>query len=178
MSADDRQVGGTHYKSTYQHWTLVSLTGMGYFEGCSTKYVARYKQKNGLEDLRKARHYLQKLREDVVDGKVQPRKVNHSDVAMEVLQFGNENKIEGNELAFILILSSWTSASELSIADGLLTMIIEDASYTTKPVPLTEENHHADRIVPRRDPGLAHKPTADKLRDVASVYARDAIDAG
>ena len=61
--ADDRQVGGTHYKNDgEQHWTrMFRLFGPGYFIGCITKYVERYRKKNGLEDLKKAQHFLEKL---------------------------------------------------------------------------------------------------------------------
>jgi len=34
---------------------------LGYLEGNVIKYVTRYKNKGGIEDLRKAQHYLTKL---------------------------------------------------------------------------------------------------------------------
>lgn len=37
------------------------LYGRGYFVGCITKYVERYHLKNGIQDLEKAKHYLEKL---------------------------------------------------------------------------------------------------------------------
>lgn len=33
----------------------------GYLAGNVVKYIARYRDKNGVEDLKKARHYLDKL---------------------------------------------------------------------------------------------------------------------
>ena len=33
----------------------------GYLRGCALKYLARYQLKDGVEDLRKCRHYLDKL---------------------------------------------------------------------------------------------------------------------
>jgi hypothetical protein len=66
MEADGRQVGGSHYRSGggEQHWTRQwRLHGRGYFIGQITRYVERYHLKNGLEDLAKAEHYIQKLRE-------------------------------------------------------------------------------------------------------------------
>ena len=47
---DDHQVGGDHYRkvSGEQHWTRIyRLFGPGYFIGCITKYVERYKEKGG-----------------------------------------------------------------------------------------------------------------------------------
>lgn len=63
MSANDTQVGGTHYKQGgEEHWDRQwRLHGRGYFVGAITKYVERYHLKNGLQDLRKAKHFLEKL---------------------------------------------------------------------------------------------------------------------
>lgn len=63
MAANDRQEGGDHYKAPgkTEHWDFVAQHDLNYFQGCITKYVFRYKNKNGLEDLKKARHYLDKL---------------------------------------------------------------------------------------------------------------------
>ena len=58
--ANDRQVGGTHYAAPIQHWDWVAANNLDYFQGQITKYVARWKDKNGIEDLLKARHFLDK----------------------------------------------------------------------------------------------------------------------
>lgn len=60
--ANSRQVGGDHYKKhgALQHWDIVAMFGLDYFQGNITKYVIRYRDKGGVEDLRKARHYLDK----------------------------------------------------------------------------------------------------------------------
>ena len=55
------QVGGGHYESDYQHWDLISYHGVGYLEGCATKYIVRWRKKDGVEDLKKALHYTKKL---------------------------------------------------------------------------------------------------------------------
>lgn len=60
MSANERQVAGSHYKNAVQHWDWVAANDLDYFQGQITKYVARWKNKNGLEDLRKAQHFLEK----------------------------------------------------------------------------------------------------------------------
>lgn len=65
-AANERQVGGDHYKRTggEEHWDRIwRLYGRGYFVGCVTKYVERYQLKNGIKDLEKAAHFLQKLTE-------------------------------------------------------------------------------------------------------------------
>lgn len=56
------QVGGDHYsKMKIQPIDFITANGIGYIEGNIIKYVCRYKSKNGVEDLKKAQHYLQML---------------------------------------------------------------------------------------------------------------------
>lgn len=62
MTANNSQVGGTHYKSKgIQPWDFIAANELGYFEGNVVKYVSRWRDKGGVDDLRKAAHYLQKL---------------------------------------------------------------------------------------------------------------------
>lgn len=65
MSANDRQVGGKHYNMGIQHWDLVIANDIPYLEAQIIKYVMRWRNKNGLQDLEKARHFLDKLIETV-----------------------------------------------------------------------------------------------------------------
>ena len=65
-SSNERQVGGSHYAGStigeIQHWDYAWLKfGRGYFQGQITKYVERYHKKNGVQDLQKALHFLEKL---------------------------------------------------------------------------------------------------------------------
>lgn len=55
------QVGGTHYRSVYQHWDWVTDIGLPYLPACATKYVVRWRKKNGRQDLMKARSYVEKI---------------------------------------------------------------------------------------------------------------------
>lgn len=67
MSANDEQVGGTHYKDmAIQPWDAMrawmsTAQFAGFLLGNVIKYAARHHEKGGVEDLRKARHYLDKL---------------------------------------------------------------------------------------------------------------------
>ncbi|MHB8413904.1 MAG: DUF3310 domain-containing protein [Acidiferrobacteraceae bacterium] len=64
MSANKRQVAGVHYKNLDpQPWDVVHKWNLGFFEGNVIKYIARWRNKGGLEDLEKAKHYLDKLLE-------------------------------------------------------------------------------------------------------------------
>jgi 3-dehydroquinate dehydratase len=60
------QIGGNHYVKAIQPWDamqswMTSMEFKGFLRGNVIKYVARYKEKNGVEDLEKAMHYLDKL---------------------------------------------------------------------------------------------------------------------
>jgi hypothetical protein len=62
VAPNTKQVGGDHYKDNkIQVWDAIHDWGLGYFSGNVIKYVARHQKKNGIEDLKKARHYLDKL---------------------------------------------------------------------------------------------------------------------
>ena len=61
-TANHLQVGGTHYKTQdIQPWDAIRSWKLCFFAGNAVKYIARHKSKGGVEDLRKARHYLDKL---------------------------------------------------------------------------------------------------------------------
>ena len=59
------QVGGNHYqKLTIQPVEFIVKNNIPFLEANVIKYVVRYKDKNGLEDLNKAKHYLEMLIEN------------------------------------------------------------------------------------------------------------------
>ncbi len=60
--ANEQQVGGAHYAvKAIQPWDFILANNIGYMEGNIIKYLSRWKDKGGVEDLKKAQHYLQKL---------------------------------------------------------------------------------------------------------------------
>ena len=63
-SALDEQVGGDHYKKLgIQPVELIRDINANFFQGNVIKYVTRYKDKNGIKDLEKAKHYLELIEE-------------------------------------------------------------------------------------------------------------------
>ncbi len=61
MDAAERakQVGGSHYSShRIQPWDVILVYGLNYWEGNAIKYILRRKGDARLQDLEKARHYL------------------------------------------------------------------------------------------------------------------------
>ena len=60
--ANNNQIAGNHYKNkAIQPWDYILANDLGYLEGNIIKYVSRWKDKGGINDLRKAAHYIQKL---------------------------------------------------------------------------------------------------------------------
>lgn len=63
-SALDVQIGGGHYANkAIQPVQYIHANDIGFFEGNVIKYVTRWKEKGGLNDLRKAKHYIELLLE-------------------------------------------------------------------------------------------------------------------
>lgn len=57
-----QQIGGDHYvKMAIQPVEFILKNNIGFAEGNVIKYVSRWREKGGVEDLKKARHYLDML---------------------------------------------------------------------------------------------------------------------
>lgn len=111
-AANNTQVGGDHYKaaSGLQHWDLMSGFGPSYFVGNITKYLTRWRSKNGLEDLRKSGHYLDKLRELVVLDGLRP------DAPLSIRDFASfiaSNQVPEPEAAIMALVFFWKSDDDL-----------------------------------------------------------------
>jgi Protein of unknwon function (DUF3310) len=81
MNANQKQIGGDHYKTGgEEHWDRVHRLKLDYFQAAITKYVERCWKKNGVQDLLKAQHFLEKYIElyslDVEGAEPGPRYVN------------------------------------------------------------------------------------------------------
>jgi hypothetical protein len=69
MSANKRQVGGSHYKTGgEEHWDRAWRLDYDPFQYIITKWVERWRDKGGLQDLEKAHHALEKYIECVRAG--------------------------------------------------------------------------------------------------------------
>lgn len=72
----DEQIGGNHYRDTeIQPWDVIRDWKLNYWEGNVIKYVKRWRKKHRtkqgqLEDLKKARHYLDYLIKLAEEGNV------------------------------------------------------------------------------------------------------------
>ena len=64
FDALSKQVAGNHYKDQpIQPVEYIHANAIGYFEGNVIKYVSRWRKKNGVADLEKAKHYIELLLE-------------------------------------------------------------------------------------------------------------------
>ena len=55
----DQQVAGSHYQRAIQPWDIISEWELDFWEGNVLKYLLRWKHKDGVQDLKKAKHYLE-----------------------------------------------------------------------------------------------------------------------
>jgi len=105
MGANETQVGGDHYKKQkIQHWDFVAANDLDYFQGQITKYVSRWKDKNGLQDLYKAKHFLDKYIE-----------VEEAKMKEDVAKPKGEQEIPG--VARAMNWTPWTGDSRAPVPD-------------------------------------------------------------
>lgn len=123
MDANKNQVGGTHYNTEYQHWDLVEAIEMPYLEGNATKYLSRWRKKNGVQDLEKAKHYIQKRLENM-----DTHAAYHADPdglnRIEVANFLASNRTPVKEGWAILLIATWTEPRDLQRALELIDELI------------------------------------------------------
>lgn len=122
------QVGGSHYKhTTYQHWDFVyrALEGR-YLEGNITKYLVRWRNKNGLQDLEKAKHYLEKLITEYNMGNVKPLFSAWREAIDAPSHFCDVNGVDYQTRYCILELSNWSDKGALLRCARNLEILIEE----------------------------------------------------
>lgn len=125
MKANDMQVGGNHYRSDLQHWDVVSQYNVPYLEGCASKYVSRWRKKNGLQDLEKALHFATKLREVVLNPEL---RYAHGTVPYPVIErFVIANDLEMQERHVLLMLWSWSNVGDIDAAIVSINGLIREA---------------------------------------------------
>lgn len=71
MRNKEIQVGGKHYREMkIQPIEYITQNKLSYSEGNVIKYVSRWRKKGGVEDLRKAKHYIEMLIEEANSGNI------------------------------------------------------------------------------------------------------------
>ena len=123
--ANTRQVAGDHYQSTLQHWdVIIDNYGPSYLIACATKYITRWRKKNGVQDLTKADHYVQKLQEWATSNSMwdwdQPIELS------VVIEFMHANKLEPVEAEIIETLFGCWNLGQLAHVRGLIKSLIQE----------------------------------------------------
>jgi len=131
-NVNSRQVGGAHYRSEHQHWDFVAEVLEGrYLEGCITKYVTRWRNKDGLKDLNKALHYTEKLLSQYELGRSVPLMAPGDDYAEKnplIQRFLDANEITGSDEEFVVrVTSQWQGPGDLINAIKAISNLIEFA---------------------------------------------------
>lgn len=123
--ANERQIGGSHYRSKdpdFQHWDLMAVNNVGYFPGQVTKYLARWREKNGIQDLDKSKHYLQKLIELHTD-EVIPLPILRAMKGLDI--YRDNHGMHLSEYRIFEIMLTYIDISELQEAMDLLIGLYE-----------------------------------------------------
>jgi hypothetical protein len=97
---------------------------MFYLEAQATKYVTRWRRKNGVQDIEKSLHYLDKLESALQKGDFQyppPREAVNLDL------FAQENNIGDIEKTIFYLLMTYTDADGLVRTRVLLNHLLEMA---------------------------------------------------
>lgn len=92
-SALSQQIGGSHYKMMpFQPICLIGMLDLDFCQGNVVKYVSRYKLKDGVRDLEKAKHYCQMAME--LEKKPAPDAVYLSEAIDDVWDFVRQNNLD------------------------------------------------------------------------------------
>lgn len=132
-SALDIQVGGSHYKkNAIQPIQYTTANCMGPSEMNIIKYITRYKDKNGLEDLRKIRHYVDLHLETVASEPAVFRELRSWIATKDLFPISAEdyivaNKIEDPRVKMVIILVTYWRAdqAEDDVADTVKRLVEE-----------------------------------------------------
>lgn len=180
-TANDRQIGGNHYRLEYQHWDWVTDIRMGYLAGCATKYIVRHKMKTGRLDLEKAEHYVSKMLE--VDNKgvknssrfMSANMNEHYYAKARTDEFILSADLDHIQATLIRLLFNYESRGDLNVALNILRQYTE-ALYPAGPFCDQCDTKLVGGVCPRVGcgpmfPGVATQKQAQMLAAAATAAA-------
>lgn len=117
------QVGGDHYKTSYQHWDWSEDNGLLGLEYAATKYLCRWEKKGkAVEDLQKARHYAQKLLQRHQDSE----RIGPGETSMALfLRFYAATGMDETTGEAVYLVASWSAAGDIVEVIRLIDVLIE-----------------------------------------------------
>jgi len=105
--ADEYQVGGDHYrKMAHQPQHLTRSYGLGGFEHSAIKYVSRWRNKGGIDDLRKALHFCEMLIENE-NRFIQIGQPKGFDLPLTSNEYCSDNDLGDLETIVVMCLCRW-----------------------------------------------------------------------
>jgi len=129
MTANSIQIGGNHYRSGIQHWDLMDDYRVGYLESAATKYVTRWRNKDGIKDLQKSLHFVKKLAEKRQDAPQVEISERIPQVPRQAInKFLDANHLTGDEADIISHLLTWQSTATLHLVCGRIQQLINSAT--------------------------------------------------
>jgi hypothetical protein len=130
---NDRQVGGLHYRSGYQHWDWAIDMCLGPIEYAATKYMSRWWKKHGpvkgLEDVEKAKHYVQKIKSSFIEKRYPvafSRLIDFANAETLTKQFGRANGLSELEIRVCYLLAHWGDLEDLDQCLAAIDYIIQN----------------------------------------------------
>jgi hypothetical protein len=143
---NDRGVRGQHYvtQSGIEHWDWVFTCELDYFCGNASKYIVRWKEKGGVNDLRKALSYVEKLLAIYGDEVISRRRTRTPGMYRATRQLCAAYDLSSEEAEVIYGLMEWYNYASLQEVAENIRELIPDMGKA-QPVPLTEENHYSER---------------------------------
>lgn len=115
-----RMVGGTHYsKLVIQPTEFCMRNGLDFCIGSILKYLTRWRSKNGLEDIRKARHFVE-IREAFPHDIHPPRQI-----AITMLEYVTRNNIRPDDAEALYRLEAYYNAVEHHARIGADRLMLE-----------------------------------------------------
>lgn len=148
------QEGGNHYAAEYQHWDWAEDSGMGSLEYAATKYIARWRKKDGLKDLKKARSYVLKL---IVRADEFGRKNKAIFNGDQHAAFIVANQLNALDATICSLLLLWQNTECLKAVMSLITHLIGEH------YPETLEAHTSGASIPEWEPPVIEQEWPQSL---------------
>lgn len=133
-----------HYASKYMHWHFVKDVGMGYFDGCATKYVTRWRTKDGVEGLKKSLHFVNEMIRDENHPMVAiPRTKSKPELFACIERFSRINDLHELEEQIVARLALGPHPGWLTTSRDMILLLIDAAEVDKYPPYRSDSSKHA-----------------------------------
>lgn len=133
-----KQVGGNHYRTKYQHWDFMIKYDVPYMEGQLTRYVTRARKKNGIEDMEKGVHYIEKVLSLSVYDNIQTKRGKGIPL-WDIKDFCEANSLNHQESVLVTNILTWETPEDLhriqqDMVNYLVSLQNQQAATSEAPV--------------------------------------------